>query len=434
MTAEKKRIYLRAAVEAVLAVGLVALAVLIGPLALDILMPFLLAFLMAWLFNPVVLALKRRLGSTRKLYSFIMVLVFYAIVGVVMVRFALLLVDQVMGLARSLPTLLSSLQNVYQALLAQIRQLLDRLPAGYEAYEAQFLTALDSAWQWIVSAISRVLSMTASHAGGFAVALPENVIFVTVLILASCFITADFPNLRQTIYQRMTSGTKRSVDLLLRSFRAAIMGFFRSQLIFAIIDMGIILAFFFFMKMPYPLPIALLLAFLDFIPFFGAGTIIVPWGCICLIIGATDMGLQLLLLYGILYVFRRIFEPRILGGQTGFSSLQMLASMYAGMKLAGVTGLIVAPIVWIAAVDFCRTGIFSGVVSDWRVIIGDMRALMARPELDKEMDERMREQVQQAQMARASKKASSWRMRGKRSKAAKPAANQQKKDKQPEGK
>lgn len=391
MDAQKKRVYLRAVVEAGLGVGMVALAMLLGPLGFEILLPFIVAFVMAWMFNPVVHRLQSRLGSTRKLYSFIMVLVFYAIVGVLLVYFALMLVEQILGLASALPSLIETLQNVYHMLIEYIKQLLDGVPEGYEMYETQLLTALDAGWQWIVSFLTKLLSRVASYASGVAIALPENLIFLTVLILASCFITADFPNLRQTIYDKMTSGTRRSVDLLLRSVRAALTGFFRSQLIFAIIDMGIILTFFFFMKVPYPLPIALLLAFLDFIPFFGAGTIIVPWGCICLLIGATNMGVQLLVLYAILYVFRRIFEPRILGGQTGFSSLQMLFSMYAGMRLAGLTGLVVAPIIWIAAVDFCRTGIFDGIVSDWKVIIGDIRSLIARPELSREIDERLEE-------------------------------------------
>ena len=125
--------------------------------------------------------------------------------------------------------------------------------------------------------------------------------------------------------------------------------------------MGIILVAFFIIGVPYPLPIALLLAFLDFIPFFGAGTVLVPWGLICMAIGLFDMGLKLLLLYGILYIIRRIFEPRILGGATGFSSLQMLFSMYAGMRIAGVTGLVVAPIVWMACVNFLlKTGVLDG--------------------------------------------------------------------------
>ena len=135
----------------------------------------------------------------------------------------------------------------------------------------------------------------------------------------------------------------------------------------------------FIIGVPYPLPIALLLCFLDFIPFFGAGTVLVPWGIICLVLGFTSMGAQLMLLYAILYILRRIFEPRVLGGATGFSSLQMLFSMYAGMKLYGVTGLVIAPIIWIAAVNFLRTGIFSGVLSDLRFVVSDVRAYIARP-------------------------------------------------------
>ena len=105
MDAAKKRVYLRALVEAGLAAGMVAVAMLLGPLGFEILLPFILAFVMAWVFNPVVHGLQSKLGSTRKLYSFVMVLVFYAIVGALLVYFVLMLVEQVVGLSSSLPTL-----------------------------------------------------------------------------------------------------------------------------------------------------------------------------------------------------------------------------------------------------------------------------------------------------------------------------------------
>ena len=144
-------------------------------------------------------------------------------------------------------------------------------------------------------------------------------------------------------------------------------------------DVKVILVAFFIIGVPYPLPIALILAFLDFIPFFGAGTVLVPWGLICMAIGLFDMGLKLLLLYSILYIIRRIFEPRILGGATGFSSLQMLFSMYAGMRIAGVTGLVVAPIVWITCVNFLKTGVLDGFLGDIRFVANDIRQTVARP-------------------------------------------------------
>ncbi len=75
----------------------------------------------------------------------------------------------------------------------------------------------------------------------------------------------------------------------------------------------------------------------------------------------------------------KIFEPRVLGGATGFSSLQMLFSMYAGMRLYGVTGLIIAPILWITGVNFLRTGILDGFFADIRFVVGDIRRRIARP-------------------------------------------------------
>ena len=57
----------------------------------------------------------------------------------------------------------------------------------------------------------------------------------------------------------------------------------------------------------------------------------------------------------------------------------MLFSMYAGMRIAGVTGLVVAPIVWITGVNFLKTGVLDGVMSDIRFVVNDIRKTIARP-------------------------------------------------------
>lgn len=379
MNEEKKKIYLRVLLDVAIAAAAIGLLYLGGPLALEIMTPFILAFIMAWAFNPVVRGLQRKLGATRKVYSFVMVILFYALLGFLIVLFGKVLIGQVIGLARSLPSILSQMQDTYQQLMEQLRLVMEKVPEQYAEIEVELFTAIDTAWQWFKGALSTLLSRAVSWTSNAAMRLPEQFIFLTVLVLASCFITADYPDLRDRIKDGMTPSTRRSLRLLRTSIKTAVGGFFRSQLIFAIVDMAIILTFFFFMKVSYPLPIALVLAFLDFIPFFGAGTVIVPWGVIALIVGRYNMGLQLLILYGILYTLRRIFEPRVLGGQVGFSSLSMLFWMFAGMKVAGVTGLVVAPIVGIAVTNFWRTGIFDGFRRDLRVIIADVRSIIARP-------------------------------------------------------
>ncbi len=380
MDEQCKRTYLRLIVEiSAAALGVLAAWLLYGPV-INILMPFILAFIMAWAFNPVIRVLQKRLRLTRKLFSYLLVIVFYSVVMLVLLSFARQVISQLVDMAGALPSIIAQLQSVYNRLVEYIVELLNMLPPEYADVEKEILAMLASGWEWLREGITSILTSAVSVTSNVALEVPNYVIFLTVLILASCIITADFPDLRERIYTYLGSRGKKSIRLMGHSFRTAVLGFFRSQLIFALVDMAIILTAFFIIGVPYPLPIALVLAFLDFIPFFGAGTVLVPWGIICMVLGFFTMGAQLLLLYGVLYIIRRIFEPRVLGGATGFSSLQMLFSMYAGMQIAGVTGLVVAPIIWIAGVNFLRTGIFDGFFADVRFVAQDIQRRVERPE------------------------------------------------------
>ena len=379
MQEEPRTIYFRLLMELVTLICVVSACLLWGGTVLGILMPFLLAFIMAWAFNPVIRVLQKRLRMTRKLFSYVLVLVFYALLFILCMAFAEQVVTQLIGLTRSVPTIVAQLQSVYSLLYSEVQELLALLPAEYDPLRTEVLAWVAQAWDWLRNLITRVLGSAVGVTSNIALEVPGFVIFLTVLVLASCIITADFPNLRENIYGYLGAKGKESLRLMGHSFRTAVLGFFRSQLIFALVDMAIILTAFFLIGVPYPLPIALVLAFLDFIPFFGAGTVLVPWGLICLALGFFRMGTQLLLLYLVLYILRRIFEPRVLGGATGFSSLQMLFSMYAGMRLYGVTGLIIAPILWITGVNFLRTGILDGFFADIRFVVGDIRRRIARP-------------------------------------------------------
>ncbi|MFR5788229.1 MAG: AI-2E family transporter [Christensenellales bacterium] len=189
-----------------------------------------------------------------------------------------------------MPTFIADLQGLYNELVTWLQEVLRRLPAEYAGVGDEIFSLLNSAWEWLKTLLSGALGYVMGISRNVALEVPSFVIFLTVLVLASCIITADFPNLRENIYGYLGVRGKNSVRLMGHSFRAAVFGFFRSQLIFALLDMGIILVAFFIIGVSYPLPIALLLAFLDFIPFFGAGTVLVPWGLICMAIGLFDMG------------------------------------------------------------------------------------------------------------------------------------------------
>ena len=96
-----------------------------------------------------------------------------------------------------------------------------------------------------------------------------------------------------------------------------------------------------------PFLVALLISIFDVLPVLGTGGIMVPWVLYLLINGQINLAIGLLILYIIVTVIRNIIEPKIVGDQIGVHPLLMLIGMYAGVKIFGMFGLILFPVVLI---------------------------------------------------------------------------------------
>ena len=134
-----RTIYFRLLIELVTLAAAAIACVLWGGTVMGILMPFLLAFIMAWAFNPVIRVLQKRLRLTRKLFSYILVLVFYALLFILCLGFAEQVITQLIGLTRSVPGIIAQLQSVYNLLYTEAKDLLALLPPEYDALRVEVL-------------------------------------------------------------------------------------------------------------------------------------------------------------------------------------------------------------------------------------------------------------------------------------------------------
>ncbi len=114
----------------------------------------------------------------------------------------------------------------------------------------------------------------------------------------------------------------------------------------------------------------------DFIPIIGSGTVMVPWAVIDVLTGNWVHAVGLMVVWGIVCVFRRVAEPKAVGSQTGLSPILSLVSMYVGMRLAGVLGMILGPVLCLVLINVCRTGIFDGLLGDLRLAVRDTAAIL----------------------------------------------------------
>lgn len=105
-------------------------------------------------------------------------------------------------------------------------------------------------------------------------------------------------------------------------------------------------------------------------PFFGSGAVLVPWGVIMLLLGNFQKGLFLLALALALFIFRKLAEPKVVGNQTGLSPLLSLISIYVGMKLGGVIGMILCPILCMVVIGLYGMDFFTPTIIDFRLLFG----------------------------------------------------------------
>jgi len=97
------------------------------------------------------------------------------------------------------------------------------------------------------------------------------------------------------------------------------------------------------------------LAILDMLPVFGTGSVLLPWTLIVMFMGKWGQAGGLALIYLLTYYLREFLEAHMMGKQLGITSLEMMISMYAGLKLFGLWGLFLGPVGWILIKEIDKT-------------------------------------------------------------------------------
>jgi predicted PurR-regulated permease PerM len=101
------------------------------------------------------------------------------------------------------------------------------------------------------------------------------------------------------------------------------------------------------LKVTYALPIAAIVSVLDILPILGTGGVLIPWAIVNLISNDYRSGFGMLILYFTMLIVRNAVEPRIVGHEIGLHPIITITTMYAGLRLFGFIGFIIAPLVTI---------------------------------------------------------------------------------------
>ena len=204
------QLWLRLGLRALLTLGGAALVIWVGLPLLSLLSPFVLALIFAWVLNPAVRWLQRKTKLSRKLISLVLVVLVFAVIGGALFGLGWMAVDQVRSLFDNRDSLLEGLLEGLLTLVNSIQRWLGGLsgvvPDGVLTTSEDLINALPGWVQgldlpgWLAGLAGQAPSMAAG-VSGFTVTL-------TVFMMASYFITGDYPRLRFALTDRVPTVTR----------------------------------------------------------------------------------------------------------------------------------------------------------------------------------------------------------------------------------
>lgn len=376
---ERGRLWLRLGVRLALVVLAVLLLRYVAPPFVSLLMPFLLALIMAWLLNPLIKAIQKRIGVSRKILSLLLILLLFAVAGGALTALVYNIVAELASLVSNWPVIW---HDTLQPAIIDLEKFFSQLFAGLPAEVSTAANeALNQLTVWLNSNLPDMMKGVGSAAGSFAFSIPSFVMSSVIFVMASYFVTSDYPRLRFLFLDKLSAPLHGFLSDVKKTAVAAFGGYVKAQLILSVVVFTILLIGFLVIGQPYAVLLAFILAIMDFVPIIGSGTFIVPWAVIDVFMGNYQHAIQLMVVWGLIALFRQLAEPKIVGDQTGLSPIMSLISIYVGMKVAGVPGMIFGPVLCMVIINIYKLGVLGGVTADLKLATGDLSALLKnRPE------------------------------------------------------
>ncbi len=309
---------------------------------IPLIFPFVLGFIIAFAFKPLIRILTAKLKLPNKLSALLVIAFFYLLLLAITIFLGIEVFLYLKDFFIDIPQLYN---NVLVPWLTGVLTELERLASQIDPalvnqvrlYSAQILDSLGN----LITSIS-VGSVT--YITNIAGKVPLFLVGFLLTVISSFFIAMDYQKIVNFLLDQV-SPNKRSLIIDAQLFLVStLQKYGKSYLMIMSITFVELTIGLSILGIESAIAIAFLVAIFDILPVAGTGGIMIPWAIFTFLEGNVRLGVGLLVVYLIITIIRNIIEPKIIGDQVGLHPLLTLFAMYIGLQLFGVAGLFGLPI------------------------------------------------------------------------------------------
>lgn len=313
----------------------------------SLLIPVILAFVLAYLLHPLVSGLSRLTRFPRWLSVLLVYLVLILIVGGATTGAGFVITQQLIGLVRDLADLSAQLPTFLENLSKTT------LVIGPYAIDLSMVN-LEPLLGSLASAIQPLLSQTGALLASVAGATASLVGLILAVMLFAYYLLLDFGVMDEYLVRHIPEGYRPDFGRLMAATQQVWAAFLRGQLILGAVIGSVTAVVYAALGVRFALVLGLIAGILELVPTFGpivAGVLAV---LVALFQGHNALGLSplgfALVVAGAAFLIQQlennILVPRIIGESLNLHPMIILVGAIVGASMAGVLGvLLAAPVV-----------------------------------------------------------------------------------------
>lgn len=342
------------------------LCIFLVPRLIMLFMPLIIGWFISCIANPLVVFLESKIKIRRKAGTVVVIVVVIAVVSGIGYAACSVLVRQIHGFIKELPEMWNVLVQDLDSFVSVANQYL----GGVAPNIAEFLGNLGTSIGEAITNLPSKLDLNTFGGMGSMVGSIANVaISVIMAMLSAYFFIADREWIYEALEKIVPKGIAQKYGVFYGSLRQAVGGYFKAQLrievwMYLLILLGLTL-----LKVRYALLIALLIAVIDILPFFGSGAVLVPWAIVTALGGDYARAMWFLVIWGVGQLFRQLIQPKIMGDSIGMEPIPTIVLLFIGYKAAGVIGMLVAVPIGIIIVNMNEAGFFDTPKQSVRILV-----------------------------------------------------------------
>lgn len=300
--------------------------------------PFFIGWVFSLLYEPLVHFLNKKFHISRGIGAIIAIALLLTFCSSVVASGILRIISEAKLFYQQLPGYIQDISIALTNIGDKIEGILSSLPEEL-SFDLNFTS---------INYFDLFTAFLSSRSGNtsinFVLGIPNALFFLLIALLSSYFFSKDKKNISVLVQKHMPPQIQRGIQLFKQNLGDAFWGYVKSQLILMIFTFFITLIGLFFLQSPYAFLLSIVISIIDALPFFGSGFILWPGALIHVITGSPFMAIGYIIIWLIITLERQVMQPKILSTQIGLNPLLTLFSMYIGLKLFGVFGMILGPI------------------------------------------------------------------------------------------